>query len=85
MYTFKWSIDKSHVTGLYYNPTIDFIGAVDDSVGGMSISDEIHTILLTVEGPFWSNTKKTKVGYLYKNINIAIFIYYTILYSYLPQ
>lgn len=65
------------MTGLYYNPTIDFIGAVDHSVGGMSISDEIHTILLTIEGPFWSNTKKTKVGYLNKNGYIDIFVYYT--------
>lgn len=40
--------------------TIYFVGAVHDSVGSMCVSDEIHSILLTVQGPLWSVRKKQK-------------------------
>lgn len=73
------------MTDLYYNPTptINFIGAVDDSVGSMSISDKIHTILLTVEGPFRSDTentkkKKSKFDYLKQIYNYSHCIYDTL-------
>lgn len=63
----------------YNNPTINFIGAVDDCVGGMSISDKIHTILLTVEGPFWSNTGNTKKrSKSNENILIVSSLYYIV-------